>query len=329
MPTPRSQAISAHYLSHLGDQLTFVSRFRPRQQTLSLTLNVGDSDLRMSVLLKQARQTHKGDFICQVEVLSGVEQLSFPQVPGGASQYARSSHRTAARLRALSPDLPNFRALSVDVSGGGLRLETEAALIPNTKLSLSLDLDIPDQAPIPLKCRVVWCKPTERTFEVGLQFLEVEPWVAPVLESFQSWLDGTGLKPKAYTPQKEPEFLETKPEEVPEEEPPPPAGEIPQARFQKNEVELILSWSRGEVFRVLFGQVLVFRDNRGLEGQTFHDALDLEESQLMTKGFKVLPASLESKRELFHYQFLNHKERPIMEILCSKAANYFLVQEGQ
>ena len=330
MPTPRSQAISAYYLSHLGDQLTFVSRFRPRQQALSLTLNVGDEDLRMDVLLQQARQTHKGDFICQVEILNGAEQLSLPKVPGGALQYARSSHRTAARLRALSPDLPNFRALSVDVSGGGLRLETEAALAPNFQLKLSLDLDIPDQEPIPLKCRVVWCKPVGRTFEVGLRFLEIEPWISPLLASFQSWLDGTGLKPKAYSPIEDISSnpSEPAPKDEAEVEPPPPAGSIPQAKLLNKDVELILSWRRGEVFRVLFRQVLVFRDNRGVEGEAFHDALDLEESTLLTQGFKVLPASLDTKRELFHYQFLNHKERPIMEILCSKTADYYLVQEG-
>jgi hypothetical protein len=282
---------------------------------------VGDSDLRMEVLLQQARETHKGDFICHGEITDGADQLSFPQVPPGLERYARGFPRTHARLRALSPSLPNFRALSIDVSQGGLRLEAEDYLTPGSRIEMSLDLDIPDQDPIPLNCRVVWCQETGKTYQVGMEFIELEAWIAPLLESFQSWLQGTGLRPRPYRPPPELEFPEPE-TSAEEEEPVPPAGSISSVSFAQAQVELVLAWARGEIFRVVFEDVLVFRDNRGVEGAAFYDALDLEESRLITEAFKVMPVSLDEEREIFHYQFLNRLDRPILEVLCGQKADY-------
>lgn len=317
------QAISASYLSHEGRLLTFVSRFRPRQQALSISLNVGDGDVRLEVHLKKARETRAGEFICQGEITEGEDQLVFPQVPGNAVKFARGTPRTAARLRALSPALPNFRALSLDLSQGGLKLETEDSLVPGTRIQMRLDLEIPDQEPVPLDCRVVWCQATGRSYLVGLQFLELEPWVMPLLESFQAWLDGTGLRPRPY---KAPPPLEFPEPEAPRgEEPKPPAGSISNVSYGQQQLELVLAWTRGEMFRVTFPEVLVFRDNRGAEGAAFYDALDLEESNLKTQAMQVMPVTLESKRELYHYQFLNRRDRPILEVLCRLPADHQLL----
>ena len=305
--------------------LTFVSRFRPRQQALSLTLNVGDSDLRLEVQLKQARETHQGDFICHGIITDGAEQLSYPQVPSAAERYSRVFPRTNARLRALSPALPNFRALSIDVSQGGLKLETEDKLTPGARIKMDLDLDIPDQEPVPLNCRVVWCQATGKTYTVGLQFIDLEPWIPPLLKSFQSWLEGSGLRPRPYKQPPELEFPE--PESAGEDEPVPPAGSLSSVSFAQAQVELVLAWTRGEIFRVIFDDVLVFRDNRGLEGAAFYDALDLEESRLITEAMKVMPVSLSRKRKVFHYQFLNKLDRPILDVVCCRKADYQLISE--
>ena len=321
------QAMSASYLSHDGDYLTFVSRFRPRQQTLSLTLNVGHGDLRLEVHLQQARETRTGDFICHGRITQGSELINSPQMPKAAEVYARTFPRINARLRALSPSLPNFRALSDDVSQGGLKLETEDKLTPGARLKMSLDLDIPGQEPIPLTCRVVWCQSQGKKFVVGLQFLDLEPWIPPLLQSFQAWLQGSGVKPK---PHKAPPALEF-PEPIQNqqqenEEPLPPAGNISNVSFAQAQVDMLLSWGRGEIFRVVFLDVLVFRDNRGLEGAAFYDALDLEESQMMNTVLKSLPVSLDSGRDVFHYQFLNRLDRPIIEVLSRQPADYQLIQ---
>lgn len=324
MSHPRRQAISASYLSHEGNYLTFVSRFRPRQQALSLTLNAGEGDIRLEVQLKQARETRNGDFICQGEITQGAEFLSQPQVPTSVQKYARTYPRTTARLRALSPTLPGFKALSMDLSQGGLKLETQDRMIPGTRIQMSLDLDLPDQTPVPLTCRVVWCQQTGKTYVVGLQFVDLEPWISPLLETFQAWLDGTGLKPKPYTPPAELEFPE--PAGSGEQEA-VPAGSIANVCFGQAQVELTLSWTRGEVFHVIFQKVLVLRDNRGIEGAAFYDAVDLEDSTLMVAARKVQPVSLEIKRELYHYQFLNRSEHVIFEIVCGEPAEHILLGE--
>lgn len=328
MSKTRRQEISASYLSHQGENLTFVSRFRPRQQALSLQLNVGAGEVRLEVQLQQARETKAGDFICQGLMMGGGAPLVSPQIPATAQKYARSFPRTSARLRALSPALPGFKALSIDVSQGGLRLETLDKLLPGSKIKMSLDLDIPEQAPIPLNCRVVWCQEVGKSYLVGLQFVELEPWIPPLLESFQDWIEGTGLKPKPYSAPGELEFPEPR-WDPGEDETKPPAGSISQISFAQARVEIVLAWTRGEVFRVSFEQVLVFRDNRGLEGAAFYDAVDLEESKLMTDALKVLPVSLEQSRELYHYQFLNRRDQAILELLCRRPADYQLLDEEE
>lgn len=92
-------------------------------------------------------------------------------------------------------------------------------------------------------------------------------------------------------------------------------------------MDLILCWTRGEIFRVVFSDVLVFRDNRGVAGAAFYDALDLEESALLNAGFKVQPVSLDQKRQLHHYQFLNRHDDVILEVVCAQSADYQLVSE--
>lgn len=313
MSTKR-QALSASYLSHKDNELTFVSRFRPRQQQLSLTLNIGDTDIRVEVQLRQARESRTGDFICHGIIMSGIENLGRPQVPESASRYVRSAQRVAARLRALSPELPNFRALSVDLSSGGIALELEGPITVGERLNFTLDLDLPDQKPVPLKCKVCWCRGDDRSYLAGLQFVDLEPWVTPLLQQFQEWLNGSGLKPKAMK----------KPVEVPQEpveepaEPVPPAGSIFGLFVEHNSAQIVITWASGETFRLTFPEVLVLRDNRGYTGSDFFDALDLEDSQLARQAKQKQPISLdEESPELFHYQFLDLKNEPVFEVLCS------------
>lgn len=322
---PRRQAIPASYLSHQGNQLTFVTPTRPRQQALTLTLDVGHRQVRLEVQLRKARETVDGECVCQGELLSDGDPLQFALVPPEAVRYSRVFSRTAARLRALSPELPNFRALSLDLSQGGMKLETEAHLMPGTRISMTIDLDLPEQKPVPLRARVVWCRSIGRSYEVGLQFLDLEPWVPPLLEQFQAWLEGSGLKPVPSTVSPNLEFPEPQLEEA--QAPAPPAGSLSQVCLNHGQVELVLAWTRGERFRVTFEGVLVFRDNRGVEGAAFYDALDLEESALMTEALKVLPVTLDSHREVHHYQFLNRRDKIILEIVCREAAQYELIAD--
>jgi hypothetical protein len=41
----------------------------------------------------------------------------------------------------------------------------------------------------------------------------------------------------------------------------------------------------------------------------------------------VLPVSLNRKRKVFHYQFLNKLDRPILEVVCGRKADYQMIGE--
>ena len=40
-----------------------------------------------------------------------------------------------------------------------------------------------------------------------------------------------------------------------------------------------------------------------------------------------MPVSLSRKRKVFHYQFLNKLDRPILDVVCCRKADYQLISE--
>jgi len=63
----------------------------------------------------------------------------------------------------------SIRQLTVNVSVGGLRFETEQEIAPETMLALEIQSDMFQSAILAIS-KVIWCKKAEVGYEIGAEF---------------------------------------------------------------------------------------------------------------------------------------------------------------
>lgn len=85
----------------------------------------------------------------------------------------RAAHRERATLAVRSPDLPNFRATTVDISETGLRLRADGPVAVGIRLRLEIDGRSPSQRPSDLSGITVWtARRAENDYQVGIRVLQ-------------------------------------------------------------------------------------------------------------------------------------------------------------
>ena len=110
-----------------------------------------------------SRQLYRG------EVLDTARTLARWNIP------ARGTSRLSQSVRVSSPGLPNFFALTEDLSAGGLRLLTDTALAIGTVLEMSVDLDDPAIPSIRLTGEVRWsARKPDGSFHSGVSYVGIE-----------------------------------------------------------------------------------------------------------------------------------------------------------
>lgn len=88
---------------------------------------------------------------------------------------ARGTSRLKQSLRVSSPQLPNFFALTEDVSVSGIRVLTDSPLQVGLLLEMSLDLDDPAVPTIRLSGEVRWSsRKADGTYHSGVRFVGIE-----------------------------------------------------------------------------------------------------------------------------------------------------------
>lgn len=85
----------------------------------------------------------------------------------------RDCERHDVSFRVVSRDLPGYRALTLDISGSGLQLQTEAMLEKSRILNLQMEFDREELPDFSCPAKVVWSKGEEgsRFFQAGLVFV--------------------------------------------------------------------------------------------------------------------------------------------------------------
>lgn len=88
----------------------------------------------------------------------------------------RDSERYDVTVRVKSRQLPGFRALTLDISGSGLQLETEGPLEKGKTLLLELEFDRDELPDFHCPAEVMWSKgdDTRRQYSAGLAFRPVD-----------------------------------------------------------------------------------------------------------------------------------------------------------
>lgn len=157
-------------LERKEDRLTFVS---PRNLSAGRSHEVKLADSRrVRVLVESVRPLERG-YAVTGKVGEEVREVT----PIAAKDpFVRKDARVDCAMRVLSPDLPGYRAVTVDFSHGGVQVETEGPLATGRLLDVTLEFDNNEMASVRCQARVAWCAERSRArYRVGLQFVNPSP----------------------------------------------------------------------------------------------------------------------------------------------------------
>lgn len=150
------------------DRVTFVS---PRNLTPGRSHQVKLADSRrVSVLVEGSRRLERG------YAITGIVRDEVGTPIRANDPLLRKDCRVDCAMRVLSPDLPGYRAVTVDFSHGGVQVETEGPLATGRLLDVTLEYDNNEMASVRCQARVAWCAERSRArYRVGLQFVNPSP----------------------------------------------------------------------------------------------------------------------------------------------------------
>ena len=140
-----------------------------------------------------------GRFLVEHPDLTGFEIPSSM----GCDSSLRSAHRVNCHLCVISKDLPGYRAMTIDLSEGGLQVEAPARVALGNSVLLRLEFDVEDLPPIQASATVAWCSRLESgQYRIGLQFKSLDENATKVIGLYkglqvqQGGSDGESVCPK-------------------------------------------------------------------------------------------------------------------------------------
>ncbi|MCE7870324.1 PilZ domain-containing protein [bacterium CPR1] len=138
--------------------------------------------VNMNAKIITSRPNPGGGFLCVGE--TGLTEEALGEIKKRLKSAPRSNHSgTAGRrsrryvtsIRVLSPELPGYRALTVDFSMHGMQLEAEGSLQVGKQVNITLELDSSTMPELNLDAKVVWCREKDRRkVLIGLEYLNVD-----------------------------------------------------------------------------------------------------------------------------------------------------------
>lgn len=140
------------------------------------------------VAIRTARPTESGKWT-SVGWLSS--QLPFePVLVGVESAVLRKAQRRVCRFRVVSPDLPDFCGMSLDISSTGMQLESRGELRLGSLINLRLETNMTDWTTVNFKARVAWhAKEGTRVHRLGVEFVQLSPDSRDKLAQLERYLE--------------------------------------------------------------------------------------------------------------------------------------------
>ncbi|MBN9419495.1 hypothetical protein ABS71_07965 [bacterium SCN 62-11] len=92
-------------------------------------------------------------------------------LPSAEVLGTRRQPRMGERLRVMSPELPDYQALTLDISDGGLRLDVSDQLQPGELLALSVSFPGYD-GDVQCEVQVLWCRQEGNRYVAGCRFTD-------------------------------------------------------------------------------------------------------------------------------------------------------------
>lgn len=118
-----------------------------------------------------------------------VQQRKKKTAPGG--RELRVAERRERSFQVMSPDLRVYKAIALDISSTGIRLQTEASQAEGDILRLTLDFDLHRMQPMQVEGEIMWCRPDEegKSWQLGVRFLNLPQENQQAINRYLSYLD--------------------------------------------------------------------------------------------------------------------------------------------
>ncbi|MEW6280544.1 MAG: PilZ domain-containing protein [Candidatus Eremiobacterota bacterium] len=137
---------------------------------------------------------HDGAYLCVGE--TGLDEASLEEIRKRYQSAAklrgaagRRSRRYITSIRVLSPELPGYRALTVDFSMHGLQLESEGPVEVGKIVNITLELDASSSPQLNLDGKVVWCREKDRRkFLIGVELVNITEERQKILNFYDQYL---------------------------------------------------------------------------------------------------------------------------------------------
>lgn len=111
--------------------------------------------------------------------------IELPQRP---HPNCRARPRFGCSLCVLSPQLPGYRVLAVDISEGGAQVETSGDVTSGTKISLRIEFDV-DLPIVSVTAVVRWSREASPgKFRIGLEFSNLDDSALSIIRRYQTIL---------------------------------------------------------------------------------------------------------------------------------------------
>jgi PilZ domain-containing protein len=131
---------------------------------------VADQTLKCKVLVESVEaELFYGKFLAPENALEPLSVL-LPKPKGSEEQ--RSSPRIDRIVRVCSAHIPEFQAVTVDLSLSGMKLSTAGPMEPETFFECEIEFDDHTMTRLPFNAQVKWSRQVEQHWEVGVQFVE-------------------------------------------------------------------------------------------------------------------------------------------------------------
>lgn len=254
----------------IGQHITFRSpRGIEAGEEALLRVSKGRRKRKVPILVEHCRPVEDGFLVvaqAAEELPAELDLIASDKVLG-----ERREERLQERFRVMSPDIPNYSALSVDCSLSGLQFETGAPVPVGRVVKLDLGLR-PTGADVPCEAEVVWCEPSgENGYRVGCRFLFNRTVYMEVKRLFQ---DRLGREPESILQKNQvPEtsadaVVDVAPafQEIPAEEHAPLHGMLVGFSVVGESATLLLQMQDGSEREISVPKVLSLKDYRGLCG---------------------------------------------------------------
>jgi hypothetical protein len=187
--------------------MTFSSNIlHPPNQTMMLSVQVKNVKPEIQSFACHVVRRVMADDLVQYEVRAQqiseiVDELLKRHFGGeGVTEHGTKEGRRSPRINSafqvMSRDLPGFKAISTNISMTGIQLGVREEVKKGKKVQMKLDFDDFRFKEIDCEGEVMWCRPGEKDWLIGISFTVLSEGARETIQSYIKYVSDGGNKPR-------------------------------------------------------------------------------------------------------------------------------------